>query len=152
MTSTTVHGADEWERGVILVDHYPCCWTWLHPPQTRLQTVTFKSLASLLSDKLVQPCSRTLGFLLYKIAFSLLDSVIMCLRGAWSSFHSPAHNNTNLQDQPLDLIAREARLSDWLYTSYITYSLFPLLSNCHHHYTYYASCIIVTWPHVAFSH
>ena len=75
-------------------------------------TVAFKRLASLLSDKLVQPYSRTLGFLRCKIAFSLLDSAIMCLRGAQSSFHSPAHNNADVQDQPLDLIAREARLSD----------------------------------------
>ena len=75
-------------------------------------TVAFKRLASLLSDKLVQPYSRTLGFLRCKIAFSLLDSAIMCLRGARSSFHSPAHNNADVQDQPLDLIAREARLSD----------------------------------------
>ena len=62
--------------------------------------------------KLVQPYSRTLEFLRCKIAFSLLDSAIMCLQGAQSSFHSPAHNNSGLQDQPLDLITREARLSD----------------------------------------
>ena len=42
-------------------------------------TVAFKRLASLLSCKLVQPYSRTLGFLRRKIAFSLLDSAIMCL-------------------------------------------------------------------------
>ena len=75
-------------------------------------TVAFKRLASIMWDKLVQPYSRTLGFIWCKIAFSLLDSAIMCLRGARSSFHIPAHN-TDGQDQPLDLVANAARLSDW---------------------------------------
>ena len=75
-------------------------------------TMAFKRLASLLSNKRVQPYNRTLGFLRCKVAFTSLDSAIMCLRGARSSFHSPAHNNADLQDLPLDLIAREARLSD----------------------------------------
>ena len=74
--------------------------------------VAFKRLASLLSDKLVQPYTRTLGFLQFKIAFSLLDLAIMYMQGAQSSLHSPDHNNTGLQDQSLDLIRREARLSD----------------------------------------
>ncbi|MDA8002745.1 MAG: hypothetical protein MPL62_15800, partial [Alphaproteobacteria bacterium] len=75
-------------------------------------TVAFRRLAGLLSVKHTQPYSTTLGFMRCKIAFSLLDSTIMCLRGARSSFHSPAHNTIGGQDQPLDLIASEARLSD----------------------------------------
>jgi len=67
-------------------------------------TVAFRRLASLQADKLAQPYSRTLGPLRCRIAFTLLDSLIMCLRGARSSFHSPA--------QPLNLIANEAQLSD----------------------------------------
>ena len=75
-------------------------------------TVVFKWLASLLSMKLDQPYSRTLTFRC-TVTFSLLDSVIMCLRGPRSSFHRPAHD-TNVQDQPLDLIVSEAWLFDWL--------------------------------------
>ena len=51
-------------------------------------TVAFRRLAGLLSDKLSQPHSRTLGLLRCKAAFSLLDSTIMWLRGARSSFHN----------------------------------------------------------------
>ena len=78
-------------------------------------TVAFRRLAGLLSVKHTQPYSTTLGFMRCKIAFSLLDSTIMCLRGARSSFHSPAYNTIGGQDQPFDLIASEARLSDWLH-------------------------------------
>ena len=63
--------------------------------------------------KLDQPYSRTLTFFRCTVTFSLLDSVIMCLRGPRSSFHRPAHD-TNVQDQPLDLIVSEAWLLDWL--------------------------------------
>ena len=78
----------------------------------QLLYVAFRRLAGLLSVKHAQPYSTTLGFMRCKIAFSLLDSTIMCLRGARSSFHSPAHNTIGGQDQPLDLVASEARLSD----------------------------------------
>ena len=75
-------------------------------------TVAFRRLAGLLSVKHTQPYSTTLRFIQCKIAFSLLDPTIMCLRGARSSFHSPAHNTIGGQDQPLDLIVSEARLFD----------------------------------------
>ena len=42
-------------------------------------TVAFRRLASLQADKLAQPYSRTLGLLRCRIAFTLLDSLIMCL-------------------------------------------------------------------------
>ena len=75
-------------------------------------TVAFRRLAGLLSIKHSQPYSTTLGFIRCKITFSLIESTIMCLRGARSSFHNPAHNTIGGQDCPLDLIANEARLLD----------------------------------------
>ena len=80
-----------------------------HGSFTPSATVVFKQLASLLSMKVDHPYSRTLTFLRCKVTFSLLDSVIMCLRGARSSFHRPAHDSS-MQDQPLDLIVSEAQL------------------------------------------
>ena len=74
-------------------------------------TVAFRMLAGLLSDKRAQPYSTTLGIIRCKIAFSLLHSTIMCLRGDRSSFHSPTLDKTGDNDQPLELIASEARLS-----------------------------------------
>jgi len=75
-----------------------------------LTTVAFRRLAGPLSIKHSQPYSTTLGFMRCKIAFSLIEPTIMCLRGARSSFHNPAHNTIGGQDSPLDLIAIEARL------------------------------------------
>ena len=72
-------------------------------------TVAFQRLAGVLLDKSAQPYSTTLGFNCCKITFSLLDST--CLRGAQSSFHSPALDKIGDNDQPLDLIASETRLS-----------------------------------------
>ena len=76
-------------------------------------TVAFRRLAGLLSIKHSQPYSTTLGFMRCKITFSLIESTIMCLRGARSSFHNPAHNKIGGQDCSLDLIANEARLLGW---------------------------------------
>ena len=52
-------------------------------------TVTFRRLASLISNKVSQLYSVTLGFIRCKIAYSLIDSAVMCLRGAGSSIHNP---------------------------------------------------------------
>ena len=73
-------------------------------------TVTFRRLASLISNKVSQLYGATLGFIRCKIAFSLIDLAVMCLRGARSSIHNPSRN-LNLHSQPLDLIANEARWS-----------------------------------------
>ena len=73
-------------------------------------TVTFRRLASLISNKVSQSYSATLGFIRCKIAFSLIDSAVMCLRGARSSTHNTSRD-LNLHSQPLDLIANEARWS-----------------------------------------
>ena len=65
-------------------------------------TITFRRLASLISNKVSQLYSATLGFIHCKIAFSLIDSsAVMCLRGARSLIHNPAR----------DLITNEARWS-----------------------------------------
>ena len=71
-------------------------------------TVVYKRLASLISAKVSQPYSTTLYFIRCKLAFSIIDSTVMCLRGARSSFHQPARE-LNLNEQPLDLVASKAR-------------------------------------------
>jgi hypothetical protein len=70
-------------------------------------TTAYKRLASLISTKISQPYSITMNFIRCKISFSLIDSLIMCLRGARSSFHCP---DLNLHDQPLDLIVNECNV------------------------------------------
>ena len=69
-------------------------------------TVTFRRLASLISNKVSQPYSATLGFIRSKIAFSLIDSAALCLCGARFSIHNSSRG-LNLHSQPLDLIANE---------------------------------------------
>ena len=73
-------------------------------------TIAFKRLASHISTKLSQSYSTMMNFIQCKITFSLMNSTVMCLRGARSSFHQPARE-LNLAEQPLDLVAREAQLS-----------------------------------------
>ena len=68
-------------------------------------TVTFRRL---ISNKVSQPYSATIGFIQCKIALSLIDSAVMCLHGARSSLHNPSRD-LNLHDHPLDLIATEAQ-------------------------------------------
>ena len=117
-TSAACYRRHELEKDVWKED--PWGWAWL----LRVYCTLFqrwlgsfcnggiqKRLASLLFVKLDQPYSRTLTFLRCKVTFSLLDSIIMCLRGTRSSFHRPAHD-TGVQDLPLDLIMNEARLVD----------------------------------------
>ena len=72
-------------------------------------TVAFKRLAGLISEKYDQPYSSTLSFIRCKIAFSLIDSAISCLRAPRSAFHVPARD-FNLTDYPLDLIHTEVQL------------------------------------------
>ena len=73
-------------------------------------TATFRRLASLISNKVSQPYTATLGFNCCKTAYSLINSAVMFLRGARSSIHNPSRD-LNLHSQPLDLIANEARWS-----------------------------------------
>jgi hypothetical protein len=72
-------------------------------------TMAYKHLATLLAEKLHQPYSLTLNFIRCKISFTLIDSVIKCVRGASSSFHQPVRDMSVI-DSPLDLIANEACL------------------------------------------
>ena len=72
-------------------------------------TVAVKRLAGLFSEKYDQPYSSTLSFIRCKIAFSLIDSAISCLRAPRSAFHTPARD-FNLTDYPLDLIRAEVQL------------------------------------------
>ena len=71
-------------------------------------TVAFKRLAGLISEKSDQPYSSTLSFIRCKIAFSLIDSAISCLRVPRFAFHAPARD-FNLTDYPLDLICAEVQ-------------------------------------------
>ena len=73
-------------------------------------TIAFKRTASLNSTKLSQPYTTTKNFIRCKIAFSLMDSTVICQQGATSSLHQPARE-LNLAEQQLDLIVREAQLS-----------------------------------------
>ena len=52
-------------------------------------TVTYKHLASLLSDKWNSPYPVVMGWLRCSLGFSLLRSSLMCLRGSRSSSGSP---------------------------------------------------------------
>ena len=72
-------------------------------------TVAFKRLAGLISEKYDQPYSSTLSFIRCKIAFSLIDSAIACLRAPRCAFHAPVRD-LNLTDHPLDLIRAEIQL------------------------------------------
>ena len=72
-------------------------------------TVAFKRLAGLIPEKYDQSYSSTLSFIRCKIAFSLIDSAIACLRVPRSAFHAPVRD-LNLMDYPLDLIRAEVQL------------------------------------------
>ena len=50
-------------------------------------TVTLRRLASLISNKVSQLYSVTLGFIRCKIAYSLINSAVMCLR--WGQILNP---------------------------------------------------------------
>ena len=53
-------------------------------------TVTIKRLASLLAKKSNTPYSVMLNVIRCKLSFSLVDSAIMCIRGARASLRRPA--------------------------------------------------------------
>ena len=72
-------------------------------------TITFKRLASLISEKYRKPYSQTMNMIRCKMAFSLIDSAVMCLRGARSSMHNPARS-LNLSETPIDLIVTHGRI------------------------------------------
>ena len=71
--------------------------------------VTFKRLASLIAAKYKKSYSQTMSMIRCKVAFSLIDSALMCLRGARSSHHRPIRS-LDLTDTPVDLIVNQGRI------------------------------------------
>ena len=85
-------------------------------------TTSYKRLASLLSAKWNQAYSLTIMWLRCRLAFSLLRSSVMCIRGARSHL---GHYMSTTQP-PLDLVSREAlymhnRLSYFVFFSFYVY-------------------------------
>ena len=80
-----------------------------------IAAVAYRRIASLIAEKQQQPYSPTLFWLRYKLNFSLLRTVIMCLRGTRSSFHHPARPFKI--GEPINLTCSEDRipLQDKLY-------------------------------------
>ena len=70
-----------------------------------IATTFYKRLASLLSDKTHQTYNQTIRWLRCSLSFSLLRSMIMCLRGARSSCGKP-----QLAAGDIALAVSEARL------------------------------------------
>ena len=70
--------------------------------------IMYKRLASLIATKHAAPYSATMRMIRCKIAFSLIDSTVMCLRGARSSSHKPM-KALDLIDTPVDLVVNEGR-------------------------------------------
>ena len=66
----------------------------------------YKRLASLLPEKWDQPYSATMGWLRCKISFSLLRSVVQCIRDARSS-----KGKVSQSIPPVDLVSAEVNLS-----------------------------------------
>ena len=68
-------------------------------------TVTYRRLASLLSDKWNSSYSVTMGWLRCSLGFSLLHPSLMCLRGSRSSSGSPG------VPAAVDLVVAEGHLA-----------------------------------------
>ncbi len=64
----------------------------------------YQRLASLISEKRNQPYSHSLNWIRYSLSFMLLRSMIQCIRGARSSYHSQRFH-------PADLVMAESRLN-----------------------------------------
>ena len=69
-------------------------------------TTCYRRLASLLATKWNQPYSKTMSWLRCRLAFSLLHSSIMCIRGTCSS----CGHATKLSTLPIDLAIHESSL------------------------------------------
>ena len=68
--------------------------------------IMYKRLTSLIATKHAAPYSVTMRMIRCKIAFSLIDTTVMCLRGARSSSHKPM-KALDLIDTPVDLVVNE---------------------------------------------
>ena len=71
-------------------------------------SVVLKRLADMISSKHGKPYNQTIQFIRCKISFSLIDSAILCLRGARSACHRP---EINFNDNPIDVIVNEAHIT-----------------------------------------
>ena len=71
--------------------------------------VTFKWLANLISVKYKKSYSQTMSIIRCKMAYSLIESAVMCLKGTRSSFHKPI-NSLDLADTPVYLIVNHGRI------------------------------------------
>ena len=70
--------------------------------------IMYKRLASLIAMKHAASYSETMRMIRCKIAFSSIDSAVMCLRGARSTSHKPV-KALGLIDTPVDRVANEGR-------------------------------------------
>ena len=71
-------------------------------------SIFYKRLAAMISSKCSSTYSETMRMIRCKLAFSLIDSAVLCLRGARSTTSRPA--KLDLKDTPIDMIIREGRL------------------------------------------
>ena len=71
-------------------------------------TTFYKCMALMLSERNEQHYSQVLHWIRCRLNFSLLQSFIMCLRGARSSYHHPA--NSRLNSGHIDLVLAEGKL------------------------------------------
>ena len=71
-------------------------------------TIFYKKLAFMISERRLSTYSDTMKMIRCKLAFSLINSIELCLRGARSSTYRPAR--TNLADTPIDMIVIEGHL------------------------------------------
>ena len=99
-----------YEKRVVEVEHGS--FTPMVPSSTRgwgpSAIIMYKRLASLIAMKHAASYNKTMRMIQCKIAFSLVDSAMMCLRGARLSFHKPM-KALDLIDTPIDLVVNEGR-------------------------------------------
>ena len=70
-------------RVFLFLCFFNCRWYGCHCQ------LVYKRIASLIADKHGKPYSKTINWMRCRLSFSLLQSAIMCLRGARSSLHRP---------------------------------------------------------------
>ena len=71
--------------------------------------IFYKRLTMPISEKNDQSYTTTMGWIRCSISFSLIRSVVMCLRGSRSSYHHPISPSC----LPLDLVSVEGRVPRW---------------------------------------
>ena len=94
--------------------------------------IMYKRLASLITMKHAASYSEMMRMIRCKIAFSLIDSAVMCLKGARLSFHKPV-KALDWIDTPVDLVVNEGRVASELITYFTDHYLIlsPPTSFCY---------------------